>query len=261
MLCQVSFICGTPNIEFLVLNNSFQGVKRDLMSIHSAQEIIQEDIENTCSKMPSVSSNCLKEKFSESWKYREKLIKRTEQIQTKIETETLNNEIDVTAHLECCKGWLNDLQSMLEHKVELYQNSATVHDQLKILQVILAAMFRYVLFCCCISEFGSAELSLSFLCLSYVNIQAICMLSFMFPFAASISMLCSVSRLVSFFILLKCDFYTSFSEFDIHQDALSLFHYNFTKVNVICYRLFKTFLFQLHFSGSCTLFKFLFWKI
>ena len=171
------------------------------MSIDSAQEIIREDIEEACSKVPSISSNYLKEKFSESLKYREKLVTRANQIQAKIEAETLNSEIDVTAHLECCRGWLNDLQSMLEHKAELYQSSTTIHDQLKTLQVILSAMFRYVFSFVAFLSFGSAKLFLAFLSLSYFETQVIIMLSFMFLFAASVAMLSniSVSQHVCFF--------------------------------------------------------------
>ena len=127
-------------------HNSFQDIKRDLNSINSAQQIIQEDIERTCSKLPSHSSKYLNEKFLESRKYRERLVKKADEIQIKMKNKTLNSEIDLDSHLQGCTKWLNDLQSILRNEEELYQDSETVLDQLKTLQVIFS---HFVIGSCC----------------------------------------------------------------------------------------------------------------
>ena len=126
--------------------NLSQDTRRVLTSISSAQELIQEDINEACSKLPSNSAKFLNERFSESLRYRERLVNRADQIQAKIEDETFNSETDVKLHLDGCIRWLSDLKSMLENKDELYQDSKTIHDRLKTIQVCIVIFLLFMFF-------------------------------------------------------------------------------------------------------------------
>ena len=88
----------------------------------------------------------MNERFSESLRYRERLVNRVDQIQAKIEDETFNNQTDVKLHLDGCIRWLSDLKSMLENKDEIYKDSNSIDDQLKTIQVCPVIFLLFVFF-------------------------------------------------------------------------------------------------------------------